>query len=98
MTIQQVYQHIFRPKILVRAARIGMQKYVRDKDLKRLLKVNRLPVEGGAKEDLMIRESALEAARISGAASYSIIEHISVLTALLAEMNLLPKQQHNAAV
>ncbi|WP_240514019.1 DUF6477 family protein [Paramylibacter kogurei] len=98
MTIQQVYQHIFRPKLLVRAARIGLQNYVRDKDLKHLLKVNRLPREGSAKEDLMLRESALEAARISGAASYSLIEHISVLTALLAEMNLILKQRGNAAV
>lgn len=76
-----------RPRLLMRAARFGLEDYRRDRDLRRLIK------GAGSPEDtvpsLLTVEEQLEATRRAGDASYSIARHIEVLIALLAEARLL---------
>ena len=81
---------IHRPKILVRAAKIGMEWYKRERDLRRLTRGFSTPAPAEAVSQLMEAEGLLEDARKSGDAAYDIHRHISVLTALLAEARLLP--------
>lgn len=79
-----------RPKLLIRAAHIGMSEYRRNRDLKRIagfpanVKANRIV------DTLQREENRMEQERKSGDAAYSIQKHISVMTALLAEINMQP--------
>lgn len=78
-----------RPRLLIRAARLAMQDYRRDRDLKRLLG----PEAGGSPEttlaNLLSAEEEIEATRKQGDATYSIARHIDLLVALMAEARLL---------
>lgn len=78
-----------RPRLLVRAARHGLQDYRRDRDLARLIRATGLPPEA-ALEALFETEELLEATRRAGDANYSIARHIEVLIAMMAEARLLP--------
>lgn len=80
-----------RPKILIRAARLGACKYKRDRDLKRLTHAARLPNHRRAVENLLSQENELEQTRKAGDAAYSVSRHVDVLTALIAEATLLPR-------
>lgn len=82
-----------RPKILLRAARLGMVDYQRSRDLKIIAKTSRLPSPSRAVETLIEQERSLEENRKKGDASYSIRRHINVLAALLAEVQLLPRKK-----
>ena len=73
-----------RPRLLVGAARKGLSHYRRDRDLNRL--VGNGP---GAQTRLLAKEEALEETRSLGQAGYSAALHITVLTALLAEAQLI---------
>lgn len=77
-----------RPRILVNAARHGLSGYRRDRDLKRLID-NDLPPETAVPR-LMHEEERLEETRRAGDAAYSVMRHIEVLSALIAEARLLP--------
>jgi Family of unknown function (DUF6477) len=76
-----------RPRLLMRAARFGLQEYRRERDLRRYVG------SGASPEDtvfsLMSVEANLEATRIAGDAAYSVARHIEVLIALLAEAQFL---------
>jgi len=72
-----------RPKMLVGAARRGLQFYRRDRDLPRIVKST--PNTSSA---LLAREEELEITRTAGRAGYSAAHHVAVLTALLAEATL----------
>lgn len=79
-----------RPRLLIRAARYGVDGYRRDKDLRRLM-----PQTGVARPEqvmthLMDEEERLEQSRIGGNASYSLARHVEVLIALMCEIRLLP--------
>ncbi|HEU0222500.1 MAG TPA: DUF6477 family protein [Paracoccaceae bacterium] len=79
-----------RPRLLVRAARAGKRAYVRELHLAPLAPQadpRRDPV--GAIARLKQVEEACESARRSRAADYSPGSHISVLAALLAEVELM---------
>ena len=78
---------IRRPRLLMRAARLGLCDYRRERDLRRL-------VDGTASPEVTVPrlievEEKLEATRVAGDASYSVARHIDVLIALLAEAQLL---------
>jgi Family of unknown function (DUF6477) len=77
-----------RPRLLVRAARLGLQEYRRDRDLKRLL--GRIyPISPEATmAHLLSEEEQVEATRKEGDANYSIVRHIDLLIALMAEARL----------
>lgn len=78
-----------RPRLLIRAARHGLNEYNRDRHLTRLIKDARLPGPGQAVVTLMGEEKILEEKRKLGDASYSVMKHIEVLVALMGEARLL---------
>jgi len=84
--------HIRRPRLLIRAARFGIAEYRRDRDLKRLLKLDRLAGSASLFDRLVSEEEQLETARKSGDAAYSVTRHIEMLVALMAEARLLRSQ------
>ena len=81
-----------RPRLLVRAARIGVGDYQRERDLCRLMKSACLPSPERAVSSLISEEDALEEDRKRGDANYSPMRHVEVLIALMAESRLLPPQ------
>ena len=77
-----------RPRLLVRAARLGLQDYRRDRCLRRLFPGEVPPKPGQAFATLAEREQALDDIRREGAAHYSAARHIEVLVALIDESRL----------
>lgn len=76
---------IRRPRLLIRAARFGVDDYERSRDLKRILRSETTPAPGRAIARLVEMEAGQEAARQAGDASYSISTHLEILIALMAE-------------
>lgn len=85
-----------RPRLLIRAARHGLQDYSRDRDLRRVLGHPATLSPEHTLASLIEREGAMEETRRSGEAGYSIARHIEVLIALLAEAHLLPQRSIGA--
>lgn len=97
-------ENLRRPRLLMRAARIGLQEYRRDRDLRRILPqtlfstlkaaspeaaVAMMATQGAALLDWLTEEEGRnEAARRAATAGYSPLRHIEVMIALLAEMRL----------
>lgn len=79
-----------RPRLLLRAARLGLTDYCRDRDLKRLIDGAQAGVQTVVPR-LLDEEARLEMTRVAGSATYSLARHIEVLIALLAEVRLLPR-------
>lgn len=88
MSDHSILAQMRRPKLLVRAARIGLETYDPKYALPSCVKTNtqssRLPV-------LIDHESELEEDRKTGAATYNVQDHVKVLTALLFEALQPPK-------
>ena len=82
-------QSLRRPRLLIRAARIGVEDYRRDSHLPRLLEFGTMPRPGAAIIRLMEMEAALNDARKTDAAGYSIARHVDVLVAMMGEARLL---------
>lgn len=82
-----------RPRLLIRAARCGLDDYRRDRDLARLLGRRPPPAPGQALERLLAEEERLEEIRRAGAAAYSPARHVELLIALMAEARLLPRPE-----
>jgi hypothetical protein len=78
-----------RPQLLIRAARLGLSEYRRDRDLKRLLASE--PAPDRSIPALLTEEEKLEATRQRGDAAYSVSRHIEVMIALMGEVSLLPR-------
>ena len=78
-----------RPRLLMHAARFGLGDYRRERDLRRLVHCGGSPEE--TVPTLLSVEEELEATRQAGDASYSVVRHIEVLIALLAEARLLQR-------
>ena len=77
-----------RPRLLIRAARHGLQDYRRDRDLSRLIG-GVGPAHGAfALPRLIEAEAETEQDRTSGSATYSIVRHVELLIALMAEARL----------
>lgn len=85
-----------RPRLLIRAARFGLNDYNRDRDLKRLMKVSRAPSPARALDGLIETEARMEATRKAGDASYSVARHVEILIALMSEARLLPRKNQSA--
>ncbi len=83
---------IRRPRILVRTARIGLEWYRRERDLKKLINTLTTPAPEQAVEKLAAAERELEEVRAAGHAHYDVQRHVAVLTALLGELRLVPKK------
>ncbi len=82
--------NLHRPRLLVRAARFGLADYVRERDLKRIMRTSSMPSPRTAVARLMATEADLEETRLAGEASYSASRHVDVMIALMAEVSLLP--------
>ena len=77
-----------RPRLLVSAARFGLDEYRREAHLGRLLGQGGVMRNGEAIVRLLDVEAELESQRTSQASDYSPARHVSVLTALLGEARL----------
>ncbi|MEL6206957.1 MAG: DUF6477 family protein [Pseudomonadota bacterium] len=88
-TLLDALHAIRRPRLLIRAARHGMEDYNRNRDLKRILRGTALPGPSAALPQLMDLEAVQEQTRQRGDAGYSIASHLEILIALMAEARLL---------
>ncbi|WP_430464033.1 DUF6477 family protein [Tabrizicola sp.] len=79
-----------RPRLLIRAARFGLEDYRRDRDLRRLLAIT-APSERVLPQ-LLAEEARLEDIRKTGDITYPVARHIEVLVALMAEVRLISRK------
>ena len=78
-----------RPRLLVRAARMGVEDYQRERHLPRLLGRPAAPRSAHALVRLRELELDMNAQRLASDASYCIARHIDVLIAIMAEARIL---------
>jgi hypothetical protein len=76
---------LHRPRLLMRAARIGAQTYRRDGHLPRLLGYGVLPRHGAALIQLVEMEAELEQHRAQTGTGYNVVRHVDVLIAIVGE-------------
>ena len=81
-----VSEPLRRPSILIRAAREGQAGWRRDRDLKRLLRLDHTPAAGNALPRLRAEETLLNDARLQRTADYDMHRHVLLMIAILAEM------------
>lgn len=74
-----------RPRLLVQAARFGVDSYNRELHLGRLLGTLALPWSGPAILRLLEIEAGLNVRRTTHAADYSIARHVEILIAIMGE-------------
>lgn len=84
---------LHRPRLMMRAARIGAQEYRRATHLPRLLGYGVLPRHGAALMKLIELEAVLEEQRKQADASYSLIKHLDVLIAMVGEARVFKAAQ-----
>lgn len=82
--LPDILDPILRPRLLMRAARLALPDYRRDRDLRRVLPVA-IPA-AGALDWLRDEEARTEASRCAGTADWTALRHIDLLTALLFEL------------
>jgi len=83
--IHSLLATLHRPRLLMRAARIGAQDYRRKAHLPRLLGYGNLPRHGQALMQLLDLEAGLEQQRACADAGYSLVSHVDVLIAIVGE-------------
>lgn len=79
----KTFSSIRRPRMMIRAAKIGLQVYRGDRDLDRIL--GHKATGARAVAELLDHEQNLETRRLTGDATYSIARHVDILIALMAE-------------
>lgn len=77
-----------RPKLLVQAARFGVDGYNRAQILPALLDRPTIPTPGQALICLMDVEAAHNALRLEKASHYQIADHVTALIAIMGEARL----------
>lgn len=87
--LMSMLNSLCRPRLLIRAARIGAQDYTRDRHLRRLLGYGALPRSAEALMRLMEIERGLDDQRRADDAGYSLPRHLDVLIAMVGEAQLL---------
>jgi hypothetical protein len=87
--ILSIVSELRRPRLLIRAARIGAQDYRRDPHLHRILGYGALPRPGAALMQLMAMEADHDERRRGGDAGYSVSRHVEILVAMMGEAKLL---------
>ncbi|WP_299030070.1 DUF6477 family protein [uncultured Sulfitobacter sp.] len=83
--IHSLLATLHRPRLLMRAARIGAQDYRRTAHLPPLLGYGVLPRHGEALMRLMDIENDLNNQRSGSDAAYNVVTHVDVLIAIVAE-------------
>lgn len=94
---QTILNALRRPRLLVRAARLGLPDYVRDRCLRRLMPGEILPKPGLAFASLVDREHQINEIRRAGDVTYSAARHIELLIALIEEARLAEQRLPQAA-
>ncbi|MDX1823033.1 MAG: DUF6477 family protein [Paracoccaceae bacterium] len=89
--------HLRRPRLLIRAARIGAEDYRRETHLPRLLGHGDLPRSILALARLIESEAVLDDCRRAGDAGYSVIRHLDVMIAMIGEARII-RAAHPALV
>lgn len=79
---------LHRPRLLIRAARIGAQDYNRERHLQRILGYGRLPKPAPALFRLMELENEINTQRSENDAGYSLHRHLDLLIAMMGEIQL----------
>lgn len=92
-----ILQKLHRPRLLMRAARIGSEDYRRGTHLPRILGFGVLPRHGAALITLIEIEAELNTQRKAADASYSLIRHVDVLIAMIGEARYLKAAQTPSA-
>ncbi|QHQ34940.1 DUF6477 family protein [Algicella marina] len=87
----QSLNELRRPRLLVRAARLGASLYRRDRDLAAALGGE--PSHRQTLSSLLSLEESIESIRRRGNGAYSPEKHIRVLTALIAEAQIFNRLQ-----
>lgn len=87
--IEDALSALRRPRLLIKAARLGLDCYNRRSALRRLLPDGHVPTPSKALECLIKAEAEVNHERENGAASYSAMRHIELLAAMMAEARLL---------
>ncbi|WP_050929801.1 DUF6477 family protein [Aestuariivita boseongensis] len=86
-----------RPRLLIRAARLGAADYDRDRHLPRLLGYGQVPRAADALMRLLQDEAVVNSQRKSGDASYSLTRHLDLLIAMMGEARILRASQESRA-
>ena len=86
-----------RPRLLTQAARNGLPGYRRGVHLRSILATTELPCAARALEQLIDIEAMQNRARMAADAGYSVVFHVHVLTAIMAELHALPAPQGASA-
>ncbi|WP_116131582.1 DUF6477 family protein [Tropicimonas sp. IMCC34043] len=92
----QTLTNLRRPRLLIRAARYGLSDYNRRRDLKRITLGTELPAPEKALRQLLDLEADLEICRREGLATYSVVRHVDILIALMAEARLILRRPATA--
>ena len=92
-TPQQLLQSLNRPQLLVRAARVWLPEFNRERSMRRIFPGMVPPSPGRGFDVLLEQEQAIDAIRREGSASYSAARHIEVLVALIVEARLADGQK-----
>ncbi len=92
-----VLRQLRRPRLLIRAARLGVDGYRRDPHLRRVLRTPSPPRTGSALMTLIELEADLESQRAAEEASYSIARHVDVLIAMMGEAQILRRMSSPTA-
>jgi len=96
--LMSMLNSLHRPRLLVRAARLGAQDYRRDRHLQRILGYGHLPRSAAALLRLIDLERGLNNQRQADDAGYSLPRHVDVLIAMMGEAQLLRATQPTAVV
>jgi len=86
--LESLLHALKRPKLLIKAARIGAKKYRRKYHLKALVAAQKGKDNEAFLKALLEQENDLEWDRQSGSAEYNVRKHITLLSALIAEAKL----------
>ena len=81
-------QTLRRPRLLIRAARHGLDEYRRERVLPRLLGDAPMAPKEQTLEALLRLESDIEQVRKRNDGSYSVARHLDILIALMAETRI----------
>lgn len=95
--IVSIVRGLRRPRLLIRAARIGAEDYRRDQHLPRLLGYGALPRPGAALMRLMEMERAAEEARRAAGGTDGLMRQLDLLIAILGEVRLLERAHGGAS-
>lgn len=82
-----------RPKLLIRAARMGAETYRRETHLPRVLGYGQVPRTAEALLSLMQQEADLNRLRKAQDTTYSLSTHLDLLIAMVGEARILRSSQ-----